>query len=108
MFLIMVSTFAMQVESSRPLFVDHHMMIKIAKAYSGPSNRGTGHAISHKVLPNTSSFNGFKLMGMAYSGPSRKGAGHGLSNLLRKNLNTTSFKRFNQAYSGPSDSGTGH
>lgn len=110
---MILSLIAMQVEGSRQLVQYHKVSstsvdrLKIAEAYSGPSNGGIGHAIMHNTVFHTTPSNGFKII-RANSGPSRGGAGHGLTNLLR-NLSSTPFKRFESAkHSGPSDSGTGH
>ncbi|PON84712.1 hypothetical protein TorRG33x02_195390 [Trema orientale] len=117
--IILSITIATQVEGSRPVVRYHKVSItattiidqlKIAKAYSGPSKSGIGHAIMHisNVLHTNYKSKGFKIS-RAYSGPSRKGSGHGLTNLLR-NLSSTPFKKFKtaKAYSGPSGGGTGH
>ncbi|EXB89249.1 hypothetical protein L484_006803 [Morus notabilis] len=95
-FLLMVS-FGMQVKASRPLIIHHHVKLsktssshrlKIAKAYSGPSNKGIGHAIMHdNVLPINYASKRLKIT-QAYSGPSRRGVGHGLSHLLRNRSST--------------------
>ncbi|KDP41671.1 hypothetical protein JCGZ_16078 [Jatropha curcas] len=61
-YLVVLSSFSVQVESSRPL--SHRLpptstnSFRIAKAYSGPSRRGIGH------------------VSLAYAGPSHSGIGH--------------------------------
>ncbi|GMN35027.1 hypothetical protein TIFTF001_005048 [Ficus carica] len=86
-FLLMFS-FAVRVNASRPLKHHHKVSktsfhrLKIAKAYSGPSDSGVGHAIMHDKIMTINERKKFKTS-RAYSGPSRRGAGHGLSHLWR-------------------------
>ncbi|KAF3446597.1 hypothetical protein FNV43_RR11777 [Rhamnella rubrinervis] len=110
--LFMTLSFVNQVEGSRPL--THKLSsisinkFKLSKAYSGPSNRGAGHAIIHTAHFPTPLINRLKITTTkpySCSVPTETGIDH-----VGHTDPTTPIKRFNKAqpYSAPAYKGIGH